>query len=83
MPNPESDWDNTRNIRALDLMKKAGWIAKCDIDALSVGVQMTPHGQQQAETFFRIFRELECRSLEDLESVLGVISWYLNKDRTN
>ena len=83
MITPPPEWDDKRIVRALDLMERAGWIARRDHDAMFTGMQMTTHGQKHAETFLAIFRELECRSLEDFQNVLGVVSWYLNKDETN
>lgn len=69
--------------RALGLMEAAGWIDKHDNEPPFIGLQMTPEGQKKAEIFIGIFRELECSSDRDLWSVLGVISWYLNRDDMN
>lgn len=83
MAHSQPDGDIAGLRRALDLMDRAGWIAQRDLDAVFIGMKMTPQGQQKAEAFFKIFRELECRSPADLENVLGLISWYLNRDDTN
>ena len=74
---------NDRIVRAVDLMDKTGWITQKNTGPLLTGIALTEYGQRQAEAFLRILRELECRSPDDLESVLGVLSWYLNRDEMN
>ena len=74
---------NERMANALRLMKSANWLEEGHIDDFFIGMKMTPYGQNQAETFFRIFLELRCGSLEELEDVLTALAWYLNRDDLN
>jgi hypothetical protein len=81
-PNPPN-WDTSGIKRAIELMKAAGWVERADLDSIFTGLKLTPEGNQKAFTFFEIFKELGCRSPEDLSNVLGLISWYLNTDEMN